>query len=709
MQATNPKSPSLKSLYPAILPSSSGSGGAILGIGAFGHDAAAALIECATGKVLFAQAEERLTNKKHDWHYPIGAVLACCEQAVRLGLNIEQVAVNFRHQEFATKTLFQEIDGICPKPVDTQRLKATILRRIEETNYFSVHDVAKPNEVTAELLSRVAELPLSEEQRKEIILRLTWYFNWSVKYKQIKNRLEEHCEGWPIRYVNHHLAHAASAFYNSGYSDAAVLVIDGSGESDTVTIFHGHSEGLELVQRTGWPHSLGIFYLFATQHLGFSLGDEYKVMGMSAYGQPRFYDEIARMMRVAPAGEFQLLDSAWQKRATMTGLGHVAYQFTGELDKVIPRRTKSDPITQLHFDFAASIQKVTEEIGVELARKALALTGTRHLAIAGGVGLNGLMNEAIRTRSGCEDLFIYPAAGDDGTAVGAAQLVAAEQLIQAKKSPATQRLGSCYFGYRVTESEARVTLNQLGIEYSTPASIHQEIARALAAGKIVARCHDAAEFGPRALGHRSILAHPGLATMKETLNARVKHREEFRPFAPACLRERVSDFFEIDCDAPFMLLITRAKAHAKSILPAVVHEDGTARVQSVSAQDHPDFYKTISAFNSVTGIPVVLNTSFNVNGETIVDTALDAIESFGFMDIDFLALGPYWISKEANAKKFPAYEHDEYLKIRQQRYLSRQLGDITEMDIAQFDPAFLNVDEAAAACARTLGGWRRVG
>ena len=689
------KTPKLSDIYPSLVYGASMSdSGVILGLNAFGHDSAAAIIDSQTGQVVFAVAEERLSNQKHDWHYPIGAIYECCQQAIRLGMRLRGVAVNFLYEEFTTKTLFQEINRLAGSALGVDELKSQLLSHLPNAVYFSLKEENPTSRFVSNLLNQCS---VSEEVKATLALRISWYYNWSIKYRLIEETIREQFHGIPIHFVNHHLAHAASAYYNCGFENATILVIDGSGESDTVTVYRGESNRLELVSRTGWPHSLGIFYLFATQHLGFGLGDEYKVMGMSAYGTPRYFDLLQDAISVSKDARLVLHATDYQDLKGMSGIGHFAFQFSDRLKDLLPVRRKEDPFHQAHFDFAASIQKLTEEAGVSLVKQAVRLTGFDQVAIAGGVGLNGLMNEAIRTTSGCSDLFVYPAAGDDGCAVGAAQWLAAKT----KQLP-NVRLKSCYFGHDVTDESQESILKDRGIQFSRPESIHSQIAMALSDGKIVARCNGRAEFGPRALGNRSILAHPGLKDMKETLNLRVKHREQFRPFAPACLQEKVSKYFNMEHESPFMLLICKAKQLAHEQIPSVVHEDGTARVQSVSRVSNPDFYQLICEFEKRTGLPVVLNTSFNVNGETIVDTVQDAVDSFGFMDIDFLAIGPYWVSKSENLERFPSMSHEDYLEIRRTRYNDRHLGSYSEIDISKFDSAFLDVERYANEFVRKL-------
>jgi carbamoyltransferase len=316
-----------------------------------------------------------------------------------------------------------------------------------------------------------------------------------------------------------------------------------------------------------------------------------------------------------------------------------------------------------HFDLAASVQATFEEFGVRYVRKAMELCGSDRVCLTGGVALNGLMNEAIRKHSGCRELYIFPASGDDGTAAGAALLLAARDGIRNRK-----KITTAFFGPSRSQEEIERYLGEAQVPFGKPPSIHEKIAAALADGKVVARYLGASEFGPRALGHRSILAHPGRAEMKDLLNRKIKHREPFRPFAPACLEECAAEFFELDVPSPFMLLIPRAREAAREKIPAAIHHDGTARVQTVNAGDNPEFYETIRAFQRLTGLPVVLNTSFNINGEAIVETPQDAVESFAKMEVDYLAIGDCWLGRESVKHLALPREDAAYLELRRERY-----------------------------------------
>ncbi|HCI53984.1 MAG TPA: hypothetical protein DE312_11840 [Gallionella sp.] len=691
---------SIKEKYPqAFLPSDARSGlpQAIIGIGALTHDTSAALVSLETGKVIYAVAEERLSNVKHDSRFPIGAIEQCCQAAEKEGFTISQVAVNFHAVEFITKTLKNEISVILNDASRSEGLFAKVIDMFDGADSYCI---GERNQTSTKIEEELRNYHVTKEEARQLIPRLTWYFNAAIKYQKIGNIISELFNGLPVTFINHHECHAASAFFDSGFKDATVLVIDGHGEADTVSIYKGDSKGLTLVSQSTWPHSAGAFYLAATRHLGFDHGDEYKVMGMAAYGQPKLFSELAGMMDVGEDAVLRLVQNEYFVRRDVAKTGHTRFHFTEAMGHLIAARKSDEPFEQKHFDFAATVQKITEDIGVRLAQRAVELTGERNIAIAGGVGLNGLMNEAIRSSGSCDEIFIYPAASDDGTSVGAAHayILRSKDII---KKP--NRLRSCYFGHNATDEEIKNALNAAKVKFSSPDSINKAIALALADGKIVARYNGPAEFGPRALGNRSILANPAKKDMKDILNLRVKHREEFRPFAPACLREKVDNYFEINTESPFMLLIAKAKKSAHKLIPSVVHADGTARVQTVTPEQNEDFYATIKEVEKLTGIPVVINTSFNVNGETIVDEPLDAIESFGFMDIDFLAIGKYWVSKVENASLFPPITHDEYLGKRKERYRRKNLDPLSELNVRAYGPWFFFSEQKLNEYLASLG------
>ncbi|MDB5866703.1 MAG: hypothetical protein JWO70_4509 [Betaproteobacteria bacterium] len=665
--------------YPDVFSATAGKAQAILGIGALTHDTSAALVCARTGAVLHAVAEERLSNVKHESRFPIGAIHRCCTTARKLGFVISSVAVNFSPIEYLTKAFQNEVRLIVADNKADSLFKA-LLDYFPEAVPLSFEN---DNATQRFLASAMHDAGVSQDEARQIAFRATWYLNSGIKYRTIGDIISGLFPGISVQFVNHHVCHAASAYFGSGYAEAAILVIDGQGEADTTSVYRARPDALDLVAQSYWPHSLGSFYLTVTRYLGFDHGDEYKVMGMSAYGEPRFHELLEKSMEVDDQGRLRLLETEHFVVGDVRNSGHRRFRFSEAFAELLPPRAAGTPLSQAHFDLAASAQKAVERLGVRLAEKAVALTGSRKLAIAGGVGLNGLMNEAIRQSGVCDDVFVYPASADDGTSVGAAQA----QLFQRKLTD-SGRIYSCYFGYEGVEQEIQQALSATGVKYSKPQSIADEIAGALAQGKIVARYRGGAEFGPRALGNRSILANPAFPEMKDILNIRVKHREEFRPFAPACLRERVHEYFDVEIDTPFMLLIARAKPGTAKVVPAVVHVDGTARVQTVTPAQNADFYAIIKAFERQTGLPMVINTSFNVNGEAIVDTPLDAIESFGFMDIDYLAIGDYWIPKQENLATFAEVSHEDYLEKRRTRYANCRFGPLADVDVRAYGPWF---------------------
>lgn len=652
---------------------------AILGISAFGHDTSASLVDCSTWDVLYAIAEERLSNRKHDAHFPSAAITECIGQAEQLGYQIDEVAVNHRPVEFHGFL----INEILTHAADRQRADLLIqfLNQLPLDQYYIFGGSA-----SAAIDKAIADAVDNDDSRRAISRRFSWYFNWSVKHTHIVDECRRQFPNIPLSTFNHHLCHAETASEGSGYESCAVLVIDGQGESDTTSIYHHSKSKLLEVQKSKWPYSLGIFYLSATTHLGFNLGDEYKVMGMAAYGSPKFLPQLEPSFKVSTDGKLSFVESEFLAFRELPSTGHVVFSFTDRLHELLPQRQSTQDLEQVHFDFAASVQALTERVGVALASAARSLTGERRLALAGGVALNGLMNEKIRLHAGFEDVFVYPAAGDDGTSVGAA--LAALRKRESNKHAPKARLASCFYGGASSDEDIKTSLDNASVRYERPANIHETIANAITAGRIVARFNGHSEFGPRALGNRSILADPRNGEMRDILNRRIKQRESFRPFAPACLIEHVGTYFEGALDSPFMLLISKVKPAARADIPAVVHKDGTARLQSVARHSNPNFHATISEFYKKTGVPVLINTSFNVNGEAIVETAIDAIESFCFMDIDYLAIGPYWVDRSLNQHILPKLDLPGFLQRRIKRYENRYSASSSALDIGSFDRSF---------------------
>lgn len=651
---------------------------AIIGINAFVHDTATCLVDASDGRVLYALAEERLTNLKHCSRFPIGTLRQALEIAEKAGCAVTDVAINSDPSLFISGRLAPFIRELVQNPEQADFLVSRLISLLPFPDYYLP---AGYSFATQSIDESIASLNLSPSTRNALKSRLLWHYNWAVKNQFIHAYCRQLLPHARLHAIPHHRAHAGSAFFSCGFPEATILVMDGQGESDAISIFSADTGGMKLVSSTGYPLSLGLFYLTATNHLGFSHGDEFKVMGMAAYGRPTLFERLSSSINVTQQGQLHFQQTECLSLIEKpSGTRNFLITFGPEDSPLIRPREPGAPLEQAHFDFAAAVQMTTEKIGVELARAAIALTGNSNLVLTGGVALNGLMNERIRRESGCANIFVYPASGDDGTAIGAAQCVAMQN--GAVKASA---IGTCFYGKAADDGEITQEFTRRKINYSRPADIHATIAQALAQGKIVARFVGNSEFGPRALGHRSILADPRDANMRDFLNTRIKQRESFRPFAPACLKERVNEYFDLNCDSPFMLLICPVREAARSIIPAVVHQDGTARVQSVDRESNPDFYRIIEEFDRITGVPVVVNTSFNVNGETIVETAGDAIESFQFMDIDYLAIHDYWLTKEDNpSHELSSLSHDAYLELRRKRFADTNPDALAGLDLNRF-------------------------
>jgi carbamoyltransferase len=457
--------------------------------------------------------------------------------------------------------------------------------------------------------------------------------------------------------VEHHLAHLASAFYCSPFDDAACLSVDGFGDFVSTMVARGRGNRIEVLDRVCFPHSLGVLYSAVTQYLGFlGFGDEYKVMGLAAYGEPSFAKEIARLVPARPDGTFRLdlryfrhlsegVEMTWDDGAPEVGL-----LFTSELDALLgPRRARGDELEQRHKDLAASLQAVYEDRFFALVRRALDLAGSRRLALAGGCALNSLANGKLFDRTDVEEVFIQSNAGDAGTSLGAA-LFAHHDLLGHPRSGFVMEHSA--WGPAYGEAEIRAA-----IERAIPASggrdgdfgelrirthageedLATETARAIAGGAVVGWYQGRSEWGPRALGQRSILADPRRTDIKDLLNLKIKRRESFRPFAPSILEERTSDWFTIDHPDPFMMKVYPIRPEQRHRIPAVTHADGTGRLQTVSESANPRYWRLISALEKETGVPIVLNTSFNEN-EPIVNTPGEALDCFLRTKMDRLVM-----------------------------------------------------------------------
>lgn len=452
--------------------------------------------------------------------------------------------------------------------------------------------------------------------------------------------------------IEHHQTHAASSFYFAGFEDAAFLSIDGLGDFSSAMWGEGQGNQIRVIDRVYFPHSAGFLYTAGTQFLGFlNFGDEYKVMGLAAYGKPTHLNEFRRMIRFLPGGKFELnLDYFTHHR------GHAKIRWQGGapeqeilysekwLEKFGYPRPSKDPLTERDKNIAASLQGVFEELLFHILNHLHKQTKNENLCLAGGAAYNSLANGKISRMTSFKNIYIQPAAGDSGSALGAAAFV----YHSVYKRPPHTVMNHAYLGPSYTDLEIEKMLieRKLCFERLRAETLGERTARDIAEGMIVGWFQGKMEFGPRALGNRSILADPRRPDMKDILNKRVKNREGFRPFAPAVLEERAHEYFEMDCaESPFMLKVFSVKPEKRSVLPAITHEDGTARVQTVSKETNSIFWLLIREFEKQTGVPVILNTSFNEN-EPVVCSPEEALGCFLKTKMDVLVLGSYYLRKE---------------------------------------------------------------
>jgi len=593
----------------------------ILGISAFYHDSAAALV--GDGAILAAAQEERFTRKKHDAGYPGHAIAYCLEEA---GISLDQVD----HIVFYDKPFLK-----------FERLLETYLAFAPKG--FSSFRMAMPVWLREKLF-------LKDLLRKEL-KRHDPKFDWDAK----------------LLFSEHHLSHAASAFYPSPFQEAAVLTMDGVGEWATTSLSLGADNDLQVIKEIHFPHSLGLLYSAFTYYTGFKVNSgEYKVMGLAPYGQPRYASTILdHLLDLKADGSFRLDMSYFDYCAGLTMTSPKFHKLFGA-----PPRKPEERLTQREMDLAASIQAVTEEAVLRLARSAARETGQKNLCLAGGVALNCVANGKLLRDGSFQNLWIQPAAGDAGGALGAA--LAGYYLTQRQPrilaAGGQDAMRGSYLGPSFGQADIERRLAAAGARFHVldEAAIIGACASALAEEKALGWFQGRMEFGPRALGGRSILGDARSPAMQSLLNLKVKYRESFRPFAPSVLREDVADWFELDADSPYMLLVadvaegrripmTAAQQALfgidklnipRSEIPAATHVDYSARIQTVHPDTNPRYHALIAKFKETTGCPVIVNTSFNVRGEPIVGTPEDAFRCFMGTDIERLAVGNCLLLKE---------------------------------------------------------------
>ncbi len=571
----------------------------ILGINAYHGDASAVLLK--DGRIVAAVEEERFNRVKHSAGFPSLSIRYCLRRA---GIGIADVA----HI------------GISRVP--------------------SAHLI---NKITFVLYNRLmfTHQGLDRLRNVEKIRNLKTVLAESLGVREADLGMEFHN-------VEHHMAHMASAFLVSPFEHAAVLSIDGFGDFCSTMLGNGSGTKLEKIESILFPHSLGLFYTSVTQYLGFhKYGDEGKVMGLAPYGEPRYLDRMLEIVQPDCNGAFQLnlayfthhvrgVEMSWDE-----GSPRIGRVFSDKfLEAFGPPRQPFEEITQHHRDIAASLQQCLEIYFFRLLNHLHQYSGSTNLCLAGGVAYNSVANGLIRSNTPFREIFIQPAAGDSGTALGVAYYIWNTLL----GKPRDYLMTDAYHGPEYLDPELEYALHSFGTSYERCEDIEQRAAGLLAAGKIVGWFQGRMEFGPRALGNRSILADPRQPEMKDVLNRRIKHRESFRPFAPAVLEEYVEEYFEDSFPSPFMLMVFKVRPDKRPAIPATEHVDHTGRVQSVSKLVNPRFWNLIEAFRQRTGIPLVLNTSFNEN-EPIVCSPQDALHCFATTKMDALALGNFLITR----------------------------------------------------------------
>ncbi len=592
----------------------------VLGISAFYHDSAAALV--CDGELLAAAQEERFTRKKHDSEFPVNAVAYCLDRG---GISIDEL----------------DYVGFYDKPM------LTFDRLLETYVGFA----------PSGLSSFVSSIPVWVREK---------IFQKDVVLKGLRSLDRGDLADNRLLFGFHHHSHAASAFYPSPFEEAAILVMDGVGEWATTSIGVGSGNEVKLTREIRFPHSLGMLYSAFTYYLGFKVNDgEYKMMGLAPYGKPKYTQLIYdNLIDVKDDGSFRMDMSYFNY---CTGLTMTNKKFSDLF--AAPVRKRDDPVDQHAMDIAASAQAVPTEIILRLCETVRTETGMKNLCLAGGVALNCVANGEILRRGPFESLWIQPAAGDAGGSVGVAQAIAYTMGDVQRKPSADGRDGmkGSYLGPCFDDTQIQSDLDGMGAVYErlSDEDLFPTVAQAMADGKVVGWFQGSMEFGPRALGNRSILADPRSSQTQKLLNLKIKYRESFRPFAPAVLRSEVSKYFELDSDSPYMLIVAPVreehrrnqsaeekslegldKLHAvRSSIPAITHVDYSARVQTVSKEDNPRYFALIKAFEEITGCGLVVNTSFNVADEPIVCTPEDAYKCFLGSEMDMLVVENFVMRK----------------------------------------------------------------
>ena len=603
----------------------------ILGISAFYHDSAACILK--DGKIIAAAQEERYTRKKHDSSYPYNAIKFVLEYANLKVSEVDQI-VFFEKPFLKFERLLETYVAFAPRG-------------------FASFAKAMPIWIKEKLFQKKFLFEKLKENDKN--------------FKSDNN----------IFFSDHHLSHAASAFFPSPFHEAVILTADGVGEWPTTTVAVGKENYLEIKKEIHFPHSLGLLYSAFTYYLGFKVNSgEYKLMGLAPYGRPIYEDKVKKLIDIKEDGTFRL-DQTYFNYAT--GLTMISNEFN-ELFGQKVRNSDNEQITQFHMDIASSIQKVTEEIMIKLARSIRKEFGIPNLCLAGGVALNCVANGKILKEKIFDKIWIQPAAGDAGGSLGAA--LALWHIENGKERLVNQNddMNGSYLGAEFSQEQIEYELKSIGANYEKfdYENLIDKTATYLSNEKIIGWFQGRMEFGPRSLGNRSILADPRSDKMQKNLNLKIKYRESFRPFAPSVLIEDLNEWFDMSTESPYMLLVadinTKRKINIskneenffgieklnvkRSEIPAVTHVDYSARIQTVSKLKNKHYYDLILKFKEKTGCPVIINTSFNVRGEPIVNSPTDAFRCFMGTELDYLVIGNFILDKKKQNKKLK-FNHKE--------------------------------------------------
>ena len=596
----------------------------ILGISAFYHDSAACILK--NGEIIAAAQEERFTRVKHDQSYPYNAIEFVLKYSKLKIYDIDQI-VFFEKPFLKFERLLETYVAFAPKG-------------------FVSFSKAMPIWIKEKLF------------QKNLLL------------EKLKSHGKNFKPDEKIFFSDHHLSHASSAFFPSPFEEAVVLTADGVGEWATTTVAIGNKNKLEIKKELHFPHSLGLLYSAFTYYTGFKVNSgEYKLMGLAPYGNPIYTDKVKKLIDIKKDGTFRLNQKYFNYATGLTMTNNLFNNLFGQK----PRNSKKENITQFHMDIAASIQEVTEEIMIKLAKSIREEYGLKNLCLAGGVALNCVANGKILQKNIFENIWIQPAAGDAGGSLGAALAFWHIEQGNKRKINLNDSMNGSYLGGEYSQNEIEKELNNIGAIFQTYnyEDLIENTSEFISQEKAVGWFQGRMEFGPRALGARSILADPRSDKMQKNLNLKVKFRESFRPFAPSILREELSNWFEMDVDSPYMLLVANIDEDKKiqmskeqnnlfgieklnikrSSIPAVTHVDYSSRIQTVSKKTNKIFYDLISKFKEKTGCPIVINTSFNVRGEPIVCTPTDAFKCFMGTNLDYLIIGNCILDKKTQDKR----------------------------------------------------------